>query len=63
MPASHTEETVVFMLCERCGAVDELADAGVARRLDKLSRDHGFRSAKRTVEIRGSCGDCARLAS
>ncbi|MGF1624686.1 MAG: Fur family transcriptional regulator [Alphaproteobacteria bacterium] len=58
-PASHGGETVVFMLCERCGAVDEFVDTAVTRRLDKLGRDRSFHTEKRMVEIRGSCADCS----
>jgi Fur family zinc uptake transcriptional regulator len=60
VPAAHGGETILFMLCERCGAVDEFADEEVARRLDRLARDRGFRAENRIVEIRGSCSDCAR---
>lgn len=61
-PASHGTETVVFMLCEHCGAVDEFADAELARRLDRLAHDRGFHAAKHTVEIRGSCRGCSIVA-
>ena len=58
-PTDAGHETIVFMLCDRCGAVDEFADASVARRLAKLSRERGFHADKRTVEVRGACGRCA----
>ena len=58
VPACHGRETVVFMLCEHCGAVDEFSDDAVAGRLEKLGRDRGFRAEKQTVEIRGVCTAC-----
>jgi len=58
-PTDAGHETIVFMLCDRCGAVDEFADAPVARRLEELSRERGFHADKRTVEVRGACTRCA----
>lgn len=58
VPACHGRETVVFMLCEHCGAVDEFADDTVARRLDDLAHDRRFRADKQTVEVRGVCAAC-----
>lgn len=58
VPSCHDGETIIFMLCEQCGAVDEFADTAVAHRLDRLCRDRRFQADKRTVEIRGLCGAC-----
>lgn len=57
-PACADHATVVFMLCEGCGGVDEFADDPIGQRLTDLCRTRHFRAEKRMVEVRGRCGDC-----
>ena len=48
-----------FLICDRCGGVTELDDAGLARRLTSLARGTGFRPARPVVELIGTCAACA----
>ncbi len=48
-----------FLICRRCGRVEELEDAGVERDLGRLARAWGFRPDARVVELLGRCADCA----
>ena len=48
-----------FAICDDCGHVDEFTDDVVEARLDSWALDHGFRPARRTVELRGLCMACA----
>lgn len=53
-----TGEPVAFAICEECGDVSEIADAGVARQLSSLCTQSGFKPKKTTLEIRGRCAHC-----
>ena len=55
----HTGGLAAFAICERCGRVDEFADAVVEQGLAAWSAGTGFRTQRTTIEIRGHCKDCA----
>jgi Fur family zinc uptake transcriptional regulator len=55
----HAEHPAAFAICDGCGSVTEFHDDGLDRRLDRWSREHGFRASRTMVEIRGLCGTCA----
>ncbi len=57
-PGCEGHETIAFMICERCGVVNELTDGALARRLKHLAVDGGFALKKSTVELRGICRIC-----
>ncbi len=48
-----------FLICGRCGATAEIADAAVSAALAAAARAQGFRAARATVEIEGTCAACA----
>jgi Fur family zinc uptake transcriptional regulator len=48
-----------FLICGRCGAVEEVEDAEVAAALAAAARRAGFVPAHATVEIEGTCRACA----
>ncbi len=50
--------TVAFLICERCGAVGEVAAAPAARSLDDAARRTGFTPKLSVVEITGICAHC-----
>ena len=52
------EDLVVFLICERCGAVGESASATVAQTLKNASRAAGFTPKSPVIEIGGICGHC-----
>jgi Fur family zinc uptake transcriptional regulator len=48
-----------FLICGRCGAVEEIEDEAVAAALAAASRRLGFSPLHATVEIEGTCRACA----
>ena len=57
-PHDHAHGLIAFAICDSCGAVDEFSDEVVEERLTGWSRDHEFRLAKTTIEMRGTCAAC-----
>lgn len=52
------ERTVAFAICDDCGCVSEFSDGAVEEWLCAWSKGNGFRLARTTIEIHGSCADC-----
>jgi Fur family transcriptional regulator, zinc uptake regulator len=52
-------ETVVFMVCGQCGAVQEAVSDLVARGLRGVAKTTGFRPLRPIVELEGECATCA----
>ena len=57
------ENSTVFAICDQCGAVAEFDDAEVANKLISKAQERSFAVTKLTLELRGHCGVCARLAN
>ena len=51
-------DLVVFLICERCGAVGEAPGGGVAEALKASSRAAGFAPKSPVIEIAGICSHC-----
>jgi Fur family transcriptional regulator, zinc uptake regulator len=51
-------ETVAFLICEKCGGVDEDASPGINTALAVLTTDNGFRPHQQMIEIIGLCDHC-----
>ncbi|MCZ7660258.1 MAG: transcriptional repressor [Xanthobacteraceae bacterium] len=49
---------VVFLICERCGAVGEASSAAVGQSLAAAARQAGFAPKSPVVEITGICAHC-----
>ena len=49
------------LVCERCGAVQEISDARIERAVRAMAVDSGFRTREHHVEIVGVCAACQRL--
>ena len=57
----HNHESgdpVVFLICEKCGAVGEAASAAVADTIRSASRAAGFSPRTPVIEISGICAHC-----
>jgi Fur family zinc uptake transcriptional regulator len=54
----HGGDPVVFLICEKCGAVGEAASAAIAETLKTASRAAGFTPKTPVIEITGICGHC-----
>jgi len=52
------EDLVVFLICERCGAVGEASSGAVATALEASSRAAGFSPKSPLIEIAGICSHC-----
>jgi Fur family zinc uptake transcriptional regulator len=51
-------DPVVFLICEKCGAVGEAASAAVAQTIRTASRAAGFTPKTPVIEISGICAHC-----
>lgn len=51
-------EPVVFMICERCGGVDEAVSEELSGALARLTAQQGFRPRARVIELAGCCAHC-----
>ena len=51
-------DPVVFLICEKCGAVGEAASAAVADTIKSASRAAGFVPKTPVIEISGICANC-----
>ena len=57
--ATHaSSDPVVFLICEKCGAVGEAASAAVADTIKSASRAAGFVPKTPVIEISGICAHC-----
>jgi len=52
------DDLVVFLICERCGAVGEAPGGAVAQALKTSSRAVGFAPKSPLIEIAGICSHC-----
>ena len=55
----HTSGSIAFAICERCGRVEEFAERAVEQKLTGWSKAAGFVPSRMTIELRGTCRDCA----
>jgi Fur family ferric uptake transcriptional regulator len=46
------------LVCERCGAVQEVSDARIERSVRAMAIEAGFRAREHHLEIVGSCREC-----
>jgi Fur family zinc uptake transcriptional regulator len=51
-------DLVVFLICEKCGAVGEAASAEVANTLKSAARAAGFTPKSPVIEVGGVCTHC-----
>ena len=47
-----------FMICDDCGAAEELQDEAIVRSLRRLGEDRGFAIGRQVIEARGLCPTC-----
>ncbi|MEO9189937.1 MAG: Fur family transcriptional regulator [Acetobacteraceae bacterium] len=55
----HHRHAAQFLICRNCGIVTEIEDTGIAASVDKVAASTGFRPARVTVEVEGTCAACA----
>lgn len=47
------------LVCRSCGRTIEVAGPGVERWAESVAAEHGFTELSHTLELFGTCGDCA----
>ncbi len=47
------------LVCRTCGRTVEVEGPAVERWADTVAQEHGFRDVSHTLELFGTCGDCA----
>jgi len=60
----HPEDRHVsqFLICTRCNGAVEIQDRGIANAVKKSAAEAGFTVNRFTVELQGTCPDCAKAA-
>ena len=64
LPCHHThagDDTTVFLVCTRCGGVDEVSAPDVTRELVGTAAATGFRPGGGAVELEGECAECQAI--
>jgi Fur family transcriptional regulator, zinc uptake regulator len=51
-------ENVMFLICERCGAVGEASSPAVTATLNAAAEDAGFTPSRPVIEVAGLCAHC-----
>lgn len=54
---------VPFLICDSCANAIEICDDRVSTLLSEQARDRGFRPASQTLEVHGTCAQCAAKPS
>ncbi|GAB2931101.1 Fur family transcriptional regulator [Streptomyces mayteni] len=54
-----TDDHHHHLVCRSCGKAVEVEGPAVERWADTVAQEHGFVDVRHTVEIFGTCGDCA----
>lgn len=52
----------IFLLCDRCDAIDHIDDDPTLRRVRRAAESGGFRPSRPVVEVHGLCSRCAEAA-
>ena len=55
---TKNSQNASFVICERCGLVEELAHSNVEDTVSLLLTNFDFRPTKTAIEIRGFCAAC-----
>lgn len=55
----RADDVIMFLICERCGAVGEARSAAVADTLKSAARAAGFAPKTPVIEVSGVCRHCA----
>lgn len=56
-------DLVAFLICERCGGVDERASAPLSQAVAGLLAGERFQAQRQVLEISGRCGHCRDAAA
>jgi Fur family zinc uptake transcriptional regulator len=56
----HHDHQHVFLVCDNCGRIDEIADQGISGQLQKGAESHGFKPSRQILELHGDCKACQK---
>jgi Fur family transcriptional regulator, zinc uptake regulator len=63
-PHGHDRgDLVAFLICDRCGGVDELSSPPLATAVSHLLAEEGFEPQLQVLEISGRCAHCREAAN
>ncbi|AJT67175.1 Fur family transcriptional regulator [Streptomyces chattanoogensis] len=54
-----TDDHHHHLVCRTCGKAVEVEGPAVEKWADQIAAEHGFQDVAHTIEIFGTCGDCA----
>ncbi|MFI1740656.1 Fur family transcriptional regulator [Streptomyces sioyaensis] len=54
-----TDDHHHHLVCRSCGKAVEVEGPAVEKWADQIAAEHGFRDVAHTIEIFGTCGECA----
>jgi Fur family transcriptional regulator, zinc uptake regulator len=57
-PGHLAVSSAAFLICERCGRVDEAADDALTAPIAAIANRGGFSVTRATIELRGLCAAC-----
>lgn len=55
----HRHAAAIFAICGDCGAIKEMFDEPVLKRLRASAAKRGFKVRDTMIELRGRCSECA----
>jgi Fur family ferric uptake transcriptional regulator len=58
-----TDDHHHHLVCRSCGRAVEVAGPAVERWAEAIAKEHGYVDVGHTIEIFGTCGDCAAKAT
>ncbi|MGW1372858.1 Fur family transcriptional regulator [Streptomyces sp. NPDC002446] len=58
-----TDDHHHHLVCRSCGKAVEVEGPAVEKWADQIAAEHGFQDVAHTIEIFGTCGDCAERAA
>ena len=53
-------ETILFTICENCGAVQELVREKLVKAVKSLANEIDFSLSRSVIELRGVCSNCKK---
>lgn len=63
-PHDHCDgDVTMFLICTRCGGVDEVESSGINAAIGDALQRSGFRPSAKIVEIDGTCAHCQLAAT
>jgi Fur family zinc uptake transcriptional regulator len=57
---AHAHHAVQFLICRKCGTVDEMEDRATSRALVRAAARKGFLPGNAVIELDGTCAACAQ---